>query len=162
MTESTLNDDTTTHSSQGSRIRRRLAYLAFSCALAAVLLFVVNTLGHNLFLYVNVGGYDAIIAASCGVLHTATTPHTDMTVDANTPYAIPEIQTDLLVMGPVHLFAEHRLDPMQPLRFDAFASDEYNGFELPMILLGLAYAALGYCLLQLARNRSLPLPEHGG
>lgn len=129
-----------------SPIRRILALVAYTSAGLALVLFCVNLFGFNQFLYLNVSGDDWIVGASCGVLHAAITPHADMTVHegaAYDPYDVSELQSDLIVAGPVHLFVERRLDPLQPFRFDAFENDDYAGFELPMLLFALVLGTCG-------------------
>ncbi len=137
---------------------RRLAGWAFVAATVfATLVFFLNFMGCCLYLFTNIGSSDAILGGGIGVLHVAIAPHQDMTDLANDPMMqslgpIPGLwHTDLLRLGPFHLFAEPPGESFQPLRFDSSSGDGYTAVEFPLLILIAAFGALGWLLLRRRR-----------
>jgi hypothetical protein len=121
------------------KIIRKFALLATG---ASILLFVVNIIGKNIFLYLAISDQTLVVAASQGVCHMALTTEdtTENPMDDSTPgILMPDIgYQDLLRLGPLILFMENRLDPVSPLRFGFTRGDEsydYSSVEFPWLLI---------------------------
>ena len=133
---------------------RRLAGWTFVAAsIVATLVLFLNFIGCCLYLYTNIGSNDVIFGGGIGVLHIAISPHQDMTDLASDPIMqslgpIPGLwHTDLLKLGPFHLFAEPPGDSFQPLRFDFSSGDDYTAVEFPLLILIAGFGSLGWLLL---------------
>ena len=137
---------------------RRLAGWAFIvCSLLASVILFLNFVGCCLYLYVNIGSKDLIFGGAIGVSHTAIAPHQDITALANDPVMqslgpIPGYwHTDLVRLGPFHLFAEPPGESFQPLRFDFVSDDEYTAMEFPLLIINAIFGSLGWLLLRRRR-----------
>lgn len=95
--------------------------------------FLINVLGWNLFLYINFGSSDLVIAASQGVSHNAWAEHADWggSVDPS------------LNFGPIYMFAEQSIDPMRPFGFKVSNDADYRSFEFPWLALCVVFFGLG-------------------
>ncbi|MFT5528328.1 MAG: hypothetical protein ACI9G1_004241 [Pirellulaceae bacterium] len=145
----------TTATPKRNRSFRRLAGWGFiAVSVFAGFVLLLNVIGCSLYLYVNIGSKDLIFGGGSGVSHTAIAPHTDMTALANDPMlqslgSVPGYwHTDILKLGPLHLFAEPPGESFQPLRFDFVNDDEYMAVEFPLLILIAAFATLGGLLLR--------------
>jgi hypothetical protein len=141
----------------GRSFRRFIGWACFAVsAFAAVVLFL-SFMGCSLYLYINIGSHDLIFGGGIGVLHTAIAPHQDMTELANDPIlesfgGLPGYwHTDILKLGPFHLFAEPPAESFQPFRFDFVSDAEYTALEFPLLILISVFGSLGWRLLRASR-----------
>ncbi|MCA9138521.1 MAG: hypothetical protein KDB00_17235 [Planctomycetales bacterium] len=143
---------------QGSSLRRFVGLAFAGVAGFAVLVCALNVIGHNLYLYINVGSNDLIFGGGCGVSHTAIAPHTDFSELSSDllmqPYEemFTNLQTDIVKVGPFHVFAERRIDPFQPLRFDFVNGDQYSAVEVPLLLVTGFFGTIGGVLIRGRRD----------
>ena len=103
---------------------------------------LLNVVGYNLFLYLGGDSRKVVIAASQGLCHLASTSETEDVSDYSDYLPeFSEIYIKILNVGPLEIFAEKRLDPMQCFGFSFRPRSEtfdYSAFEFPWILLPLA------------------------
>ncbi|CAM3160209.1 hypothetical protein [Rariglobus hedericola] len=103
---------------------------------------LLNLAGYNVFLYIGSDSRKVVIAASQGLCHLATTSETkDVSAFSDYPPEFSEIYMEILKIGPVELFSEKRMDPMQWFQFGIrpkSATFDYSAVEFPWGLLPLA------------------------
>jgi len=103
--------------------------LSLLACLAALGWFVVNLLGWNLYLCIDLGSHTCAIAAACGVSYNAIEPSYDAVLTVDDQAFLDQIVTTLVEFGPFHLFAEQR-EEMMPFRFSVFDhGDGHVGFQ---------------------------------
>lgn len=102
--------------------------------------FIINLIGWNIYLFIQIGEKDLIVATANGLSHNAWAKHisktpdepVDNTVTISIPYKV------LIHVGPIHLYSEKRLDAMDPYSFKLVSPSElqdYQGIEFPWLLL---------------------------
>ena len=101
----------------------------------------LNVVGYNLYLYLGSESRKTVIAASQGLCHLASTSETkDASAYSDYFPEFSEIYIKILNVGPIELFAEKRMDPMQWFGFGISPKSEtfdYSAVEFPWILLPL-------------------------
>lgn len=138
-------------------MRRLAGWACVVTSLLATLILVLNFAGCCLYFYVNIGSKDLVFGGAIGVSHTAITPHQEMAALENDPLmqslgTIPGYwHTDLVKLGPFHLFAEPPGESFQPFRFDFVSDAEYTAIEFPLLLLVAAFGSLGWLLMRRRR-----------
>lgn len=111
--------------------------LLIAALLAIVLMtpFVLNTLGKNYFLYLNVGPRVYMIGASSGLAHLATSDPIGSFSDF-TALGADTLEAPILVeRGPFSLVIEKRYDSLRPFNFGASIAARYAYVEFPLPLL---------------------------
>ena len=146
-------------------LRRSAAKFSMGLSIVLLAVWMVNWIGFNLFLYLDIGQKDAILGASRGVIHIAVAEPSDMTdeeyeelwgrIGDSLPFDSLEI--GLIDVGPLNIFLERRLDPMYLLRFHLMTNEEYAGFDFPTLPFAVTMAALAYYL----RREPNPSPPSG-
>ena len=103
---------------------------------------LLNLLGHNLFLYLGGESRKLVVAASHGLCHLASTSEaTDVPAGSDFMPEYSELHSEILKLGPIEIFSEERIDPMQWLRFRVSPKSEtfdYSAIEFPWLLLPVA------------------------
>lgn len=114
---------------------RKIAALGLGALIGVM--FLINLVGWNLYLYFNIGEKDLILASSLGVSHNAWAEHYEGDI-AFGMKLVDEVKRDIIDVGPLNIFAEKRLDQMQPFTFRWIEPSEfsdYRGIEFPWLLL---------------------------
>lgn len=142
-------------------MRRKIYIPAIALLLASPI--AINLFGWNLYWYTDFGEKDLILASSVGVAHFAWAesigdPKTKEEKDLDIDYLyIPDTLKTLIEVGPVHVFAEQRLDPMRFLGFGITNDDSpfyYKAFEFPWIVFPLL------TLIGLKKRKREPVSGH--
>lgn len=118
-------------------------------------MLAINVVGWNVFLSVSIGSHELIIAASCGVSHNAIAPSFDRTISSDDYEFLSDIETTLIHVGPLRMFAEQRFDGLQLFRFSVVSSgDGYLSIEFPLLAVILAFGILTW--ISVRRRNHLP------
>ena len=112
-------------------------YITLSVIL--IIPFLLNVIGKNTYLHINIGKKDIILASAIGVFHYGYADKMDFSDLSMTQFeeSIGYTNSHIIKGETINLFTE-RSDTIQPFTFRIIEADSYSnysGFEFPWLLL---------------------------
>ena len=96
--------------------------------------FTVNIFGKSIYLYVNVGEKDIILASALGLFHCAIADKMDFSKDSLLPVEGYGYESTEIINGKrVNLFLEPSQD-MEVFTFRLIRNEDYFAFEVPILV----------------------------